>query len=231
MMQKNLFNITIFFILIIILGFTNTFSQTEKENSENKKPNINPVEMDFSSVSMDEVRRFFSADDNLKIQEVNSNGKVLLKLIRNEMVGKSVTDISFKTLDKKTIDSDDFKGKIIVLNFWYVGCKPCMEEIPALNEVVKDYKNKKKVKFYAMTFVASKDEYPDGMKDLANFLKKTRFDFNISLTNRKFSRFFDVRGYPTTVVLDDGKIISYKSYIGKNAELLRATLARATDKR
>jgi len=47
-----------------------------------------------------------------------------------------------KTLDNKTIDSLYFKDKLTLISFFYIGCAPCMKEIPVLNKLKKHYKGK-----------------------------------------------------------------------------------------
>lgn len=48
-------------------------------------------------------------------------------------------DFSFTTQDRKTYKLSDFKGKVIVLNFWASWCPPCVKEFPMLLEVMQNY--------------------------------------------------------------------------------------------
>ena len=45
-------------------------------------------------------------------------------------------------MGKNRIRTKDLKGKINVINFWFMKCAPCIAEIPALNTLVKKYKGK-----------------------------------------------------------------------------------------
>ena len=47
------------------------------------------------------------------------------------------------SLDGKVFDSVDLKGKVVVLNLWFVNCPYCIEEVKILNKVVDDYQNNK----------------------------------------------------------------------------------------
>lgn len=47
-------------------------------------------------------------------------------------------DFSLKDLDGKTVKLSDYKGKIVILNFWAVWCKYCKQEMPDLNEFNKE---------------------------------------------------------------------------------------------
>ncbi|MBL0095946.1 MAG: TlpA family protein disulfide reductase [Bacteroidetes bacterium] len=47
-----------------------------------------------------------------------------------------------KTLSNKTVDSLYFKDKLTLISFFYIGCAPCMREIPVLNRLNKHYAGK-----------------------------------------------------------------------------------------
>lgn len=55
-------------------------------------------------------------------------------MVRAQSVFKMPT-FSGKTIDNKTIDSTYFKNKITFISFFYIGCGPCMKEIPVLNKL------------------------------------------------------------------------------------------------
>ena len=55
-----------------------------------------------------------------------------LVLIKNS---KIYEDIIFKDINQKNLDLDDFKGKLILLNFWATWCAPCKEEMPSLDDL------------------------------------------------------------------------------------------------
>lgn len=62
--------------------------------------------------------------------------------------GKIAPEFSFPTPDgKKHLGPQDFKGKILVLDFWASWCGPCRQEIPHLKEVYKTFKDKDVVIF------------------------------------------------------------------------------------
>ncbi len=48
-----------------------------------------------------------------------------------------------KTIDNKTIDSTYFKNKITFISFFYIGCGPCMKEIPVFNKLNDHFKGTK----------------------------------------------------------------------------------------
>ena len=48
---------------------------------------------------------------------------------------KVYEDVVFKDINQINVDLDDFKGKLILLNFWATWCAPCKEEMPSLDNL------------------------------------------------------------------------------------------------
>lgn len=56
-------------------------------------------------------------------------------------LGNPAPSFQLKTLEGQEVSLDDYKGKVIMLNFWGSWCQPCREEMPALEAVYKKYKD------------------------------------------------------------------------------------------
>ena len=95
---------------------------------------------------------------------------VLFGQNEKESKNKIADNYSANFLDGTAFELKDFKGKIIVINLWYVGCPPCVEEIPKLNKLVETYKEKDVI-FLALTV--------DPEIVLNKFLKKNPFKYQI----------------------------------------------------
>jgi thiol-disulfide isomerase/thioredoxin len=93
------------------------------------------------------------------------------------------------------------QGKIIVINFWFIACAPCRQEIPELNEMVKAYASNPDVVFLAIAL--------DGKPEIETFLEKTPFDYNIIEKGRYIIDQYGVKSYPTHVVIDREGIIRF----------------------
>jgi thiol-disulfide isomerase/thioredoxin len=48
---------------------------------------------------------------------------------------KLYDDVIFKDINQKDVNLDDFKGKLLILNFWATWCLPCKEEMPSLDDL------------------------------------------------------------------------------------------------
>lgn len=94
-------------------------------------------------------------------------------------------------------------GKVVVMNFWFINCRPCVEEMPELNSLVKQYKNNKDVVFLAITH--------DKKANVTTFLKKKSFDYQILPDAQQIMDDYIVMGFPTNIVLDKKGDIQYQS--------------------
>jgi thiol-disulfide isomerase/thioredoxin len=107
----------------------------------------------------------------------------------------NVTDLT-----GKKYDLGELKGKVVVLNFWFIGCAPCRVEMPALNKLVKEYAGKDVV----FVGIATDEE-----KDLREFVKKSQFLYNIVASGGAIAAKYGVNAFPSHVVIGkDGRISS-----------------------
>ena len=84
------------------------------------------------------------------------------------LAGQKLPDFDLMDLKGNKINSRDLKGRPVVINIWFATCIPCMEEMPALNELKEKFQNSDVV-FLAITF--------ENKITVQNFLKKHRFNF------------------------------------------------------
>jgi peroxiredoxin len=127
------------------------------------------------------------------------------------VMDKPVPDIKFTTITGKNVELKKLQGKVVVFNFWFSACQPCIEEIPALNRLVKEYKNKG-VEFFGITY--------DSYNTVKKFLPKYKFDFNIVCDVKNLTEAFSA-GYPTTYIIDQKGIVRMVwsgGFIGEEAK-------------
>ena len=118
------------------------------------------------------------------------------------------------------ISSEDYKGRIVVLDVWATWCGPCRLVIPHLIEM----QDKFKAKGVAVVGLSADDASEDGagLEPIKKFVKENRINYPIGMMNADmFTRIMRVTGddpdsgftIPTTIILDrGGKIL--KSYTG-----------------
>jgi peroxiredoxin len=103
------------------------------------------------------------------------------------------------SLDGKIFDLDKLQGKVVVLNLWFIACGPCRKEIPKLNQLVTEFRDKNVV------FIAASLDPADSLR---NFLKMMPFTYSIVPNAEEFvvSK-FNATSFPTHIVIDqDGQI-------------------------
>lgn len=104
-------------------------------------------------------------------------------------------DLNFIDLKGNVYNKETTKDKVIVLNCWFVHCKPCVAEIPSLNQLVKKYKKRKDILFLALTF--------DSAENIIHFLKQTPFNYAIIPNKEEYlTTKLNILGYPTQIVVN-----------------------------
>jgi peroxiredoxin len=154
--------------------------------------------------------RDYSLSDPLRrdpfTRTVTADGTVELKLNKNLIEGTAAPAFSVRTLDGKVISAAALKGKVVVLNFWFIGCPGCMEEIPKLNNLAAKYAGSPGIVFLAL----STD--PPGL--LSEFIAKVPFNYLHSGSARETIGLFGSKIFPRNVVIGkDGKIVYWRSTV------------------
>ena len=121
-----------------------------------------------------------------------------LVIIKNP---KFYEDVIFVDINQKNVNLDDFKGKLIILNFWATWCAPCKEEMPSLDDLQANTKLNN-LKIFPINIGqedALKSEFFFKELNIQNL--KTYFDAPITLAKK-----FSLRGVPTTIIFNkEGK--------------------------
>ena len=121
-----------------------------------------------------------------------------LTIIKNP---KIYEDVIFKDVNQKDVSLADFKGKLVILNFWATWCAPCREEMPSLDHLQSN-SNLNNLKIFPINIGeedASKSESFFKELDINNL--EVYFDAPITLAKK-----FSLRGVPTTILFNkEGK--------------------------
>ncbi len=101
-----------------------------------------------------------------------------------------------------TISNKLFKGKIVLINFWFEGCHPCMAEMEALGELQEGLKGEKDFLFISFTW--------DNSEAIKRVEKKYNITFPIVKTTDEECRKLNFgNGYPTNIIIDKTGTIKY----------------------
>ena len=106
-------------------------------------------------------------------------------------------------IDGSEVRMEDFQGKVLVVNFWAVWCKPCREEMPSLERGGRWLE-----RFGGRVITINMGDRPEM---IARFLEKTPVDLPILLdTDAETSTNWGVTGLPTTFVVDPEGSFAYR---------------------
>ena len=110
-------------------------------------------------------------------------------------------EFSLATPDGKTIALAELRGKVVFLNFWATWCPPCRVEMPSMEQLHKELKDK------GLAILAI--DIGESPKQVARFMKEFRLTFPALLdVNSEVSSRYRVQGLPTTFLVDrNGSVI------------------------
>jgi cytochrome c biogenesis protein CcmG/thiol:disulfide interchange protein DsbE len=128
-----------------------------------------------------------------------------------KVAAEPAPDLTLKDLDGKDVSLAQYKGKVVLVNFWATWCEPCRFEIPWLIEMQQKYG----AQGFTILGVAMDDE---GRSIVAPWVQKERFDVNGTKSQMNYpivigneaaaDKFGGLFGYPTSVLISrDGKQI------------------------
>ncbi len=116
-------------------------------------------------------------------------------------VGKLTADFELPGLDGRTVKLSDYRGKVVVLNFWATWCPPCVEEMPSLNRFQEV--------FAARGVAVLAVSVDDDEEALRRFVADHQLKMTIARDpGRKASTLYQTYKYPESYILDrQGRLV------------------------
>lgn len=119
--------------------------------------------------------------------------------------GQLAPAIKENTLDGRSVALSDYKGKIVVVNFWGMWCGYCVQEMPEFNRAAQAYPDV----VFLMINTSNNLKYED-ISEIKKFLNTNDLSFENILLNTKAAGTYQVRAFPTTFIIGkDGKISDF----------------------
>jgi peroxiredoxin len=127
--------------------------------------------------------------------------------VKEEKDRKKAPEFTLKDATGEVVKLSDYRGKVVLLNFWATWCGPCEIEIPWFIEFQREYKDRD----FAVLGV-SLDE--DGWKSVRPFVLREKVNYRVMITSEMVDQLYGgVDSLPTTFVIDrEGRVAS--SHIG-----------------
>ena len=127
------------------------------------------------------------------------------KIIANprRVIENFAPDFSILTSGGEYISSDELSGKVILLDFWGIWCKPCLSAIPYLSQVAKKYKKE--------AFVLISVDVNDEEATWREYIAQNKMSWTHTRdSNSKIQRAFQVTAFPSYFLIDHEGIIRYR---------------------
>jgi peroxiredoxin len=126
-----------------------------------------------------------------------AQSKINYKVIPNLEAMKDqapTPEFTLPNLDSKKISLKDFRGKLVFLNFWATWCVPCREEMPAMEKLYQEFKEK--------NFVVLAVNVKDRKQDAVNFAKELKLSYPIVIDpDAQVGLLYGAWGLPTTYLI------------------------------
>jgi thiol-disulfide isomerase/thioredoxin len=137
-----------------------------------------------------------------------------------------VPTFSISRLDGTVVNSSDFRGRVVVLDFWATWCPACRREMPELDKLYRRYQGNSRVSFWAVD-VQKGGETPEKARD---FMQKAGYTLPVALGSQKAYDALSLQGLPSLIIIDaSGRIrLVHTSY--DCSEQLQKELSQEIDK-
>ncbi|MEG8946441.1 peroxiredoxin family protein [Rosettibacter firmus] len=120
-------------------------------------------------------------------------------------------DFALPTTDGKVLRLSDYRGKVVIIDFWATWCPPCRKGIPDLIDIKKKY-GSKGVEIIGVSVDT------DTKPEVIPFIKEKGINYPVVYGNQNvYMQYGGIRAIPTTFVIDkEGKIVaSYEGLVPK----------------
>lgn len=164
--------------------------------------------------------QLYKIDENIDTEiGIQIKYKAQMELQYYNMEGKNLPFNEFIDLENVKHDSTSNKGKIVIINCWYIGCTACVAEMPRLNQLVDQMEDRKDILFLGMAL--------DSTKELEVFANEHIFKYKI-VPNMKTYLLQEAKingGYPAHIIINrESKIVKVSNNLDETIAILNKEL-------
>ncbi|MCK5846957.1 MAG: TlpA family protein disulfide reductase [Bacteroidales bacterium] len=204
-MDKDGKDYTITYIIDNLLNFPLKTTLVSKDDKRIYTNELYFSDVEFDNTNIDELKAKHKALIENNPLEDRGNNSEITSLERMLHIGDKAPlfEGKFYGSGKKFNINDYISNKVILIDFWYTHCPPCVEAMPYLSEL---YANTMSDDFIIFG-LNSIDNQARSIDNLDKFLSKREISYNIILTQPEVDKKYRINGYPSIYIIDlDGNI-------------------------
>lgn len=132
------------------------------------------------------------------------------KALQGGLIGQTAPDFTLIDMQGQKVSLSQYRGKVVIINFWATWCPPCREEMPSMEKLYQDYQDK------GLVMLAVNVE-ENGREVVADFLEKTPYSFSILLDeDNTVQDTYGVYRFPESYIIDRNGIVVEKIIGGRD---------------
>lgn len=118
-------------------------------------------------------------------------------------VGDPAPDFTLLDLNGQTVTLSSLRDNVVLINFWTTTCKPCLVELPYLQQLYTRYKDRGLIVLATAVYTVGSDA------PIRAYVADQGYTFPVLLDSRGISRQYGVRGIPATFIVDAQGIVRH----------------------
>jgi thiol-disulfide isomerase/thioredoxin len=140
--------------------------------------------------------------------------------LKAKLINEKYTTFKLEDMHGKTVNSADWKDKIVVIDFWATWCFPCKMAFPGMQLAVDKYEKDPSVGFY---FIATMERSKTYKEDIKKYIQSSGYRFEVLYDEHVFKSltpFFNSSGIPRKIIVKNGYIrYTSEGYEGSPSKL------------